>query len=123
MATHARRQHQSMNPSPSRPTVPSGHLSSSVRPHGSPRRSGAEAIRIEHIGSTAVRGLAAKPVIDVMVGVSDVDATAELARRVRTLGYEDCGGDSDRRYFRKRDGQHFNVQVLEYMEREVESEP
>ncbi len=114
MPTPARGQHQSMNPSPSRPTVPSGHPSSSVRPHGSPKRLAAEAIRIEHIGSTAMEGLAAKPVIDVVVSVSDLDATAELARRVTNLSYEDCGGDSGRRYFRKRDGQHFNVQVIEY---------
>lgn len=30
---------------------------------------------IEHIGSTAVPGLAAKPVIDIMVGVESVDAS------------------------------------------------
>jgi uncharacterized protein YhfF/GrpB-like predicted nucleotidyltransferase (UPF0157 family) len=35
---------------------------------------GAEALRIDHIGSTAVAGLAAKNVIDVQVSVGDVDA-------------------------------------------------
>jgi len=29
-------------------------------------------------------------------------------------GYDDCGGEHDRRYFRKRDGQYLNVQVTEY---------
>jgi GrpB-like predicted nucleotidyltransferase (UPF0157 family) len=73
------------------------------------------AVALEHIGSTAVAGLAAKPVIDVMVGVPDLSATAELARRLLRLGYEDCGGADDRRYFRKRGGEpHYNVQVIEY---------
>lgn len=41
--------------------------------------------RIEHIGSTAVPGLAAKPVIDIMAAVNDLDegqeALPDLARR------------------------------------------
>ena len=32
--------------------------------------------RIEHIGSTAVPGLAAKPIIDLMAGVTDLEASA-----------------------------------------------
>jgi Uncharacterized conserved protein len=39
-------------------------------------------LRIHHIGSTAVRGLAAKPVVDMIAFVDDLDAhAAELARR------------------------------------------
>jgi len=85
--------------------------------HEAPRLTailGDEAIAVEHIGSTAVPGLDAKPVVDVMVGVDEIAATAKLAQRLTTHGYEDCGGESERRYFRKRDGQHFNVQVIEY---------
>jgi GrpB-like predicted nucleotidyltransferase (UPF0157 family) len=33
---------------------------------------GRTAIRIEHIGSTSVPGLAAKPIIDVQVSVTDL---------------------------------------------------
>jgi GrpB-like predicted nucleotidyltransferase (UPF0157 family) len=49
---------------------------------------GEEVIAFEHIGSTAVPGLAAKPVIDMMPGVADL----EEARRVcvpamQALGY------------------------------------
>ena len=33
---------------------------------------------VEHAGSTAVPGLAAKPIIDLMAPVSDLDVTAEL---------------------------------------------
>ncbi|MFF2814125.1 GrpB family protein [Kitasatospora cineracea] len=35
---------------------------------------GPAAVRVEHIGSTAVPGLAAKPVLDVQIGVADLDA-------------------------------------------------
>jgi GrpB-like predicted nucleotidyltransferase (UPF0157 family) len=35
---------------------------------------GPQALRIEHIGSTAVPGLAAKPIIDVLVVVDDLAA-------------------------------------------------
>ncbi|MBB5623498.1 GrpB-like predicted nucleotidyltransferase (UPF0157 family) [Pedobacter cryoconitis] len=29
--------------------------------------------QIEHIGSTAVEGLSAKPIIDILIGVDDID--------------------------------------------------
>src|SRR5947207_8528654 len=43
-------------------------------------------LRIEHIGSTAVPGLAAKPVVDLDVVVSRADAP-EVIRRLAGLGY------------------------------------
>lgn len=42
-------------------------------------------LRLHHIGSTAVRGLAAKPVIDMMALVEDLDAP--LAALVDQAGY------------------------------------
>jgi GrpB-like predicted nucleotidyltransferase (UPF0157 family) len=75
----------------------------------------ASALDIEHIGSTAVAGLAAKPVIDVMVGVEDLDVTDDVATRLAVLGYEDCGGAEGRRYFRRRAAsQDFNVHLIEF---------
>ena len=60
---------------------------------------------IEHVGSTAVPGLGAKPVIDIMVGVSRL---SEADRRIATLeaaGYEYVQASEnqlpERRYFRK----------------------
>lgn len=47
---------------------------------------GATARRIEHIGSTAVPGLAAKPVIDILVSVEDPDDEPALAPMER-VGY------------------------------------
>lgn len=44
--------------------------------------------RIEHIGSTAVAGLAAKPVIDLMVGLEDFSIADSLVPKIESLGYE-----------------------------------
>lgn len=45
-------------------------------------------VRIEHVGSTSVPGLAAKPVIDLMAGVADVeDARPVLDAALPPLGY------------------------------------
>jgi GrpB-like predicted nucleotidyltransferase (UPF0157 family) len=65
---------------------------------------------VEHIGSTAVPRLAAKPIIDLMVGVENISETHELVG----LGYEDMGGEPGRRYLRRRDRISSNVQIVEY---------
>ncbi len=45
--------------------------------------------RVEHFGSTAVPGLAAKPIIDILVEVSDLDATkSRIAPVLEAQGYE-----------------------------------
>ncbi|MEZ5987792.1 MAG: GrpB family protein [Planctomycetota bacterium] len=45
--------------------------------------------RIEHFGSTAVPGLAAKPIIDVLVEVGDLGATRDrIAPLLEARGYE-----------------------------------
>ena len=44
--------------------------------------------RIEHFGSTSVPGLAAKPIIDVLVGVEDPDDESALRPRLEAAGYE-----------------------------------
>ena len=74
------------------------------------------ALGIEHIGSTAVPGMSAKPIVDVMVGVASSTDHDTVARLLAPLGYEDCGGAPGRRYLRTRtgDAQHCNVQVVEF---------
>lgn len=49
---------------------------------------GDRALRIEHIGSTSVPGLAAKPVIDVLVAVADPDDEAPFRQPLEQAGYE-----------------------------------
>jgi GrpB-like predicted nucleotidyltransferase (UPF0157 family) len=58
------------------------------------------AIAIEHVGSTSVPGLAAKPVIDVDVVVRDADVATAIGR-LTTLGYDHRGdlGISQREVF------------------------
>jgi len=43
---------------------------------------------IHHIGSTAVPGLAAKPIIDMMAGIRDLDEARAAFDPLRALGYE-----------------------------------
>ncbi len=61
-------------------------------------------IEIQHIGSTAVPGLAAKPTIDIAVGVSQLDdvGTGEISA-MEELGYlyRGAAGVRGRHYFRK----------------------
>ena len=52
------------------------------------RALGSAAIRIEHIGSTAVPGLAAKPIIDVLVTVHDPDDERAVVPPLESAGYE-----------------------------------
>ena len=48
---------------------------------------GHAAIRIDHIGSTAVRALGGKDVIDMQVTVSDLDKSAGLTNPLRDAGF------------------------------------
>ncbi len=58
---------------------------------------------IEHVGSTAIPGLGAKPIIDIMVGVRTLAEGERGVRPLEALGYEYSGdgGIPDRHYFRK----------------------
>lgn len=60
---------------------------------------------IEHIGSTSVPGLAAKPVIDIMIGLADFSNANSLIGPITTLGYEYLDQFEDvmpyRRFFRR----------------------
>src|SRR5215211_9544570 len=60
---------------------------------------------IEHVGSTAVPGLAAKPVIGIMVGVKSLEDSPILVKRLVGIGYEYVPEFERllpfRRYFRK----------------------
>ncbi|HYT25287.1 MAG TPA: GrpB family protein [Actinomycetota bacterium] len=49
---------------------------------------GHAALVVEHIGSTAVPGLPAKPIIDIMVGVSDIERSGQAVAALIDLGYD-----------------------------------
>ena len=60
-------------------------------------------VRIHHIGSTAVPGLAAKPTIDILPEVTDVNELDGYNAAMEELGYTPMGeyGIPGRRYFHK----------------------
>jgi NAD-dependent deacetylase len=64
---------------------------------------GADVVDVEHMGSTAVPGLAAKPVIDISVGLRRVELAAERIAAMDQLGYEYLGENNlpGRLFFRK----------------------
>jgi GrpB-like predicted nucleotidyltransferase (UPF0157 family) len=64
---------------------------------------GSVADEIHHIGSTAVEGIAAKPIIDIMIEASSIEGVDKSTKEIEALGYEAKGefGIAGRRYFRK----------------------
>lgn len=67
---------------------------------------GAVALRIDHIGSTAVAGLAAKPVIDVQISVASFEPIEAFKDPLEQLGYVYRADNPERtkRYFREGPG-------------------
>jgi GrpB-like predicted nucleotidyltransferase (UPF0157 family) len=73
------------------------------------------ALRIDHIGSTAVPGLAAKPVIDVQVSVKALEPVTPYREPLQGLGfvYRADNAERTKRYFREAPGArrtHIHVQ-------------
>jgi GrpB-like predicted nucleotidyltransferase (UPF0157 family) len=60
-------------------------------------------VRIDHIGSTAVPGLAAKPVIDIQISVASFDPLEAFRAPLEALGYAYRADNTERtkRYFRE----------------------
>jgi GrpB-like predicted nucleotidyltransferase (UPF0157 family) len=76
-------------------------------------------LKFEHIGSTAVPGLAGRAIVDLMLGASPTvwAALEELRPRVVALGYEDLGeaGVPGRISFRKRTAlRAFDLALVEH---------
>ncbi len=74
-------------------------------------------VEIQHVGSTSVPGLAAKPVIDIMPGIRSLADDREIIPRLEALGYEHVPVYEDeipeRRYFRRGVPRLFHVHVVE----------
>ncbi|HEY9736726.1 MAG TPA: GrpB family protein [Trichocoleus sp.] len=82
-------------------------------------------VAVHHIGSTSISNIYAKPVIDLLVEVSDIAQVDERNAAMQALGYEVMGeyGIPGRRYFRKDNeaGQRtHHVHVFETASSEVE---
>ncbi|MDO8559126.1 MAG: GrpB family protein [bacterium] len=64
---------------------------------------GRDAIDIQHFGSTAIPGLPAKPIIDILIAVPNLKVAGKFKRILKKLGYEYKGdaGVSGRLFFAK----------------------
>jgi GrpB-like predicted nucleotidyltransferase (UPF0157 family) len=76
-------------------------------------------IAIEHIGSTAVPNLAAKPIIDIMLGTKTLDAANACIEPLKTIEYEYMPQYEvdipDRKFFHRGlnfPNQHFHLHVV-----------
>src|SRR5215467_2941437 len=64
---------------------------------------GSKVLEIRHIGSTAIHGMPAKPIIDIVAAVQSLGEVSDFVDALVRLGYEDKGDGSvvGRRYFVK----------------------
>lgn len=73
---------------------------------------------VHHVGSTAVPGLRAKPVIDMMAGVRELDAALEAFAALEKLGYRSREHRPDAHFFWRLDprealGRAYGVHLTE----------
>jgi GrpB-like predicted nucleotidyltransferase (UPF0157 family) len=73
-------------------------------------------IRLEHVGSTAVPGLDAKPIIDILAGCPPRANRAHYVAALRQLGYEHKGafGIPGRNYFRRGSPRSHQVHMVSW---------
>lgn len=79
---------------------------------GALKKHGVEA-EIEHIGSTSVPGLAAKPILDTLVGVDDASDFGESISGLQDVGYIYRGeqGIPGRHFFRRGTPRQYHVHL------------
>lgn len=73
-----------------------------------------EALAIEHVGSTAVPGLAAKPIIDMVLECTSYPPSAAVEQALAALGYEARGefGVPGRHFYSKGNPRCFHIHVV-----------
>jgi len=71
---------------------------------------------IQHIGSTAVPGMTAKPIIDILVAVEDMSSGIECDRKLIGMGYRyvPYDEDSERLFFQKGMPRTHHVHIVRY---------
>lgn len=83
---------------------------------------GAQALAIHHIGSTSVPGLKAKPILDFLLEVDDIEQVDRFNVPMQKLGYEGMGenGLPRRRYFRKYNGDKHTHHIHTWQHEDIE---
>ncbi len=72
------------------------------------------AVRIEHVGSTSVEGMSAKPCIDIDVVIEDYTVFDAVVQKLQSIGYTHEGdlGIPDRHAFKYTDKPHLQTHHL-----------
>ena len=70
-------------------------------------------VQLEHTGSTAVPGLAAKPVLDILAGYEDATLLDSLVAGFQAAGYDHRGpqGIPERQFFRRGQPRSYHVHL------------
>ena len=84
---------------------------------------GEYAVAIEHVGSTAVEGLSAKPCIDIDVVIEDYSVLDRVVDGLRSIGYVHEGdlGIKGREAFKYTDKPHFISIIYTFVQRTLKS--
>ena len=80
------------------------------------RALGRHVVAIEHVGSTAIENLPARPILDLLVGVEEMPPDPLLTQILHDAFFEECGdaGVPGRLYFRKRGYQKVELHVVKF---------
>lgn len=76
---------------------------------------------VYHIGSTSVKGMSAKPIIDIMVVVKELSAVDEKNFELESLGYECCdenGIDGRRCFVKGGDSRTHHLHIFSHLDKE-----
>jgi GrpB-like predicted nucleotidyltransferase (UPF0157 family) len=77
---------------------------------------GGPSLPIEHIGSTAICGIAAKPILDIIIGTPEFLPEIPFVTDLEAIGYEYKGenGISERHYFGKGEPRTVHLNVVRF---------
>lgn len=83
---------------------------------------GTKVVAVEHVGSTSVPGLGAKPIVDILVGIPHLSGARDCIEPLQTIGYEYVPEYEatlpQRRYFRKGPSnipnKHYHLHMVEH---------
>lgn len=72
---------------------------------------GEKALRIDHVGSTSIVGMDAKPIIDIQISVSNYDDLLNYKHEIEAVGFvfREENPDKTKRYFREVPGSRRNM--------------
>ena len=73
-----------------------------------------EGISIEHIGSTSIPNMKAKPIIDILIGTANFPPNKKIIEELQTIDYTYMRETSvqNRLYFIKRESISYNVHIV-----------